>query len=116
MSLPLPPASFAEDWAAAWNAHDLPRIMSHYATGVRFRSARALDIMGQAELDGIGALETYWREALRRQPDLRFTVERFYRGPGVVVISYRNQHDVQTAETLTFDHTGQVVFGAACRV
>lgn len=116
MTLPLPPASFATDWAAAWNAHDLPRILGHYAPEVRFRSAKAIDLTGKAELDGLAALETYWREALRRQPDLQFTVELFYRAPGVCVITYRNQHNVQTAETLTFGADGLIVFGAACRV
>jgi ketosteroid isomerase-like protein len=34
--MPRPPVTrefadpFAEEWIAAWNAHDLPRILSHY--------------------------------------------------------------------------------------
>ena len=32
---------FASEWQAAWNSHDLSRILAHYADGVVFRSATA---------------------------------------------------------------------------
>ncbi len=31
-------AAFAREWLAAWNSHDLERILSHYATGIVFLS------------------------------------------------------------------------------
>jgi ketosteroid isomerase-like protein len=30
--------AFAEDWIAAWNAHDLDRVLSHYADDIVFLS------------------------------------------------------------------------------
>lgn len=116
MTLPLPPESFASDWAAAWNAHDLPRILGHYSPDVRFRSAKAAQLAEAPEVVGRSALQTYWQAALNAQPDLHFRVTAYYRGPGVAVITYLNHRDVQTAETLVFDASGRITFGAACRV
>ena len=30
------PDAFAAEWIAAWNAHDLDRILAHYAEGIVF--------------------------------------------------------------------------------
>ena len=115
MTLPLPPAAFATEWAAAWNDHDLPRILSHYAEDVRFRSTKAQQFAGQVEIAGKAGLSAYWQAALTAQPDLHFRVTECYRGPGVAVITYLNHDDVKTAETLVFGSDGLVSFGAACR-
>ena len=32
--------SFAREWVAAWNDHDLDAVLSHYADGVVFHSPR----------------------------------------------------------------------------
>lgn len=106
------PHAFARDWEAAWNAHDLDRILSHYAPGVVFRSKKALT--GQAELTGLPALRAYWAAALATQPDLRFQVTEVFVGPDMLVLTYRNHRGLHAAETLRFGPDGLVVEGSAC--
>ena len=107
-------SAFAAEWEAAWNAHDLGAVMAHYADDVVFRSNKAVPLTGAAEIEGKATLRSYWAAALRRQPDLRFAVERVFEGPGMLVIAYRNHRGVHAAETLRFGPDGLVVDGSAC--
>ncbi len=107
-------AAFAEDWEAAWNAHDLDRILAHYSVDVVFRSQKAMQLTGRGEIHGRDALRAYWSAALEQQPGLSFIVVDVLRGHGMVVILYRNQHDTLAAETLRFGPDGFVVEASAC--
>ncbi|MEL6767591.1 MAG: nuclear transport factor 2 family protein [Pseudomonadota bacterium] len=107
-------AAFARDWEAAWNAHDLDRIMAHYRVDVIFRSRKAAALMGSGEIAGKEALRHYWEAALARQPDLSFTLTEVFEGHGMLVIAYTNHRGVRAAETLYFDDEGKVFRGAAC--
>ncbi len=40
------PESFARDWVAAWNDHDLDAVLAHYADGIVFHSPRIAQVMG----------------------------------------------------------------------
>ncbi|MCV3269816.1 nuclear transport factor 2 family protein [Roseobacter sinensis] len=106
--------AFAEDWEAAWNAHDLDRILAHYSADVVFRSQKAMRLTGRGEIHGRAALRDYWAKALAQQPDLSFIVVDVLRGHGMVVSLYRNQRDVLAAETLRFGPDGLVVEASAC--
>lgn len=106
--------AFAIEWEAAWNAHDLHRILSHYTDDVQFRSRKAIPVMGTGLIDGKDALHLYWSGALSRQPDLHFTVQGVYLGADMMVIRYRNQLDVDATETLYFNADGVVFQAAAC--
>ena len=66
------PQAFAEEWIAAWNAHDLDRILSHYAADIVFRSPMIAAVTGDQSciVRGIDALRAYWAQALARNPDL----------------------------------------------
>ena len=114
MSAAPDPQEFAAEWAAAWNAHDLDRILSHYAPDVVFRSRKAAALTGEGEVRGLSALRAYWAEALRRQPDLAFTVRRVYAGHDMLVIAYVNHAGVEAAETLRFGFGGRIVEASAC--
>jgi len=105
---------FADAWEAAWNSHDLDRILAHYSADVIFRSHKALQLVGQGELRGKSALRAYWGRALAAQPDLSFVVVDVLQGHGMLVITYRNQHGVLAAETLRFGPDGLVVEASAC--
>lgn len=107
-------SEFAKEWEAAWNSHDLDRIMEHYAQDIVFRSRKAFAHMGIGELHGKMQLRAYWQAALDRQPDLRFRVEQVLGGHMMAVIVYRNHRDVCAAETLFFDAEGRVVRASAC--
>lgn len=106
--------AFAEAWEAAWNSHDLDRIMAHYSPDIIFRSRKAMRLVGQGELRGRAALRSYWAKALAAQPGLSFVVVDVFEGHGVIVITYRNQTNVLAAETLRFGPEGLVVEAAAC--
>lgn len=108
------PETFAQDWAAAWNSHDLSRILSHYADTIIFRSRKAIPLTGKGEIVGHPALRTYWKAALDAQPDLHFTVTEVYQGHQMLTIAYTNQRQVKAMETLWFDELGIVIQAAAC--
>ncbi|MEL6914108.1 MAG: nuclear transport factor 2 family protein [Pseudomonadota bacterium] len=108
------PAGFERDWQAAWNAHDLERILGHYAENVVFRSEKAVATIGQGTVAGKAALRAYWSAALARQPDLAFSVEEVFRGHEMLVIVYSNHAGRRAAETLRFNAEGEVVEASAC--
>ena len=107
-------AAFAHAWEAAWNSHDLDRILAHYAEDVVFRSRKAVDLVGAGEVRGKPALRAYWEKALKQQPDLHFTVQTVYAGQAMMVITYTNHKGVAAAETLRFRADGLVVEASAC--
>jgi ketosteroid isomerase-like protein len=106
--------AYATEWLAAWNSHDLNRILAHYAEDVVFRSDKATEITGQPVVRGKTDLRAYWRKGLSLQPDLKFELLDTYAGPGTLTLRYRNQTGREVCEVLMFDEAGQVVSGAAC--
>jgi ketosteroid isomerase-like protein len=106
--------AFADEWVAAWNAHDLDRILSHYAEDIVFLSPVAQKLTGSGRVVGIEALRAYWKQALGAQPGLRFDFIGLRRGHDCVTILYRNHRGNQTAETLEFGPDGKVVRAFAC--
>jgi len=106
--------AFAVEWEAAWNAHDLDRILAHYAEDVTFRSHKAMRLMGSGEIRGKPALRAYWAAALEAQPDLSFVVVDVFHGHGMLAITYQNQRQVLAVETLRFGAGGQVIEASAC--
>jgi hypothetical protein len=107
-------AAFAVEWEAAWNAHDLDRILAHYSPSVVFRSQKAMRLVGQGELHGRDALRAYWSEALRQQPDLSFVVVDVFVGHAMMALAYQNQKGVLAVETLRFGPDGLIVEASAC--
>jgi len=103
---------FTEGWLRNWNAHDLDAILTHYADDVVFTSpiAKAVSPETDGVLRGKVALREYWREGLRRIPDLRFELVNLYVGVHSLVINYRNQRGGLVNEVLIFDGD-QVVSG-----
>jgi ketosteroid isomerase-like protein len=105
---------FAKEWVAAWNSHDLERILSHYADDVSFSSPHVIDRLGKAtgEVNGEAELRDYWGRGLAGASDVHFTVEDVRSSVDTVVINYRNQHGALVAEVLRFSD-GLVSWGCA---
>lgn len=99
---------FAREWEAAWNSHDLDRILSHYTDDVVFRSRKALIYVGVGETSGKESLRAYWTAALDAQPDLKFEIQHVFGGHKMVVIVFRNHKSQLAAETLQFRDNGLV--------
>ncbi len=96
--------TFAEEWAAAWNSHDLDRILAHYDDEVIFLSPHIQRRLGRpsGEVRGIEDLRAYWESGLEGETDLHFTVEDVRLSVDTIVINYRNQHGHAVAEVLRF--------------
>jgi ketosteroid isomerase-like protein len=103
--------AFAAEWMAAWNAHDLERILSHYADGVQFHSPFVVQIAGEpsGRLIGKERLRAYFGEALKKYPDLKFTLLQVLTGVSSVTLYYRSVKDLSAAEVMRLDNSGKVV-------
>lgn len=108
------PHAFAEDWLAAWNAHDLDRILSHYAPEIVFLSPVAQARLGDGRVEGLEALRRYWRGGLDAQPALHFELLQVLTGHDSLTIIYRNHRGQTAAETFEFGPGGKVVRSLAC--
>lgn len=104
---------YALKWIAAWNSHDLDRILSHYADDVEVISPLVETVLGPGRVSvrGKSMLREYWRTALAKYPDLHFRLYRAYAGPRSVVLHYQSVQALIGAECLEFDGAGLV-----CRV
>ncbi|CAM3160512.1 nuclear transport factor 2 family protein [Asticcacaulis taihuensis] len=96
------PKAFAEDWAAAWNAHDIERVLAHFHEDATFTSpfARRIRPDSGGRLQGKAEIREYWRAGIKAIPDLRFTVEAVFAGVDHIVILYMNQAGVRVSEIL----------------
>ena len=107
--------AFALEWVAAWNAHDIERVLSHYAEDVAFHSPFIAIFADEAagHLLGKAALRTYWAAALEKLPDLRFELLDVLLGAGSLTVYYRG-HRGMVAETFFFSEDGKVQRATAC--
>ena len=104
---------FAVEWIAAWNAHDLPRVLSHYTEDFEMSSPKIVKIAGVASgrLVGKNAVAAYWATALARVPDLHFELLAVMYGVDSVVLHYRGVGGQLVAEVFYFN-SGGLVFRA----
>ena len=67
----------AEDWIAAWNAHDLEAIISHYDERVELISPVAEQLLGipNGKVSGKAALKEYFQHGLQAYPELHFELK-----------------------------------------
>jgi hypothetical protein len=107
--------SFAQEWIAAWNSHDLERILSHYSEDFEMASPLIVERMGEPSgvLKGKAAVRRYWAQGLAAQPPLRFELLDVLAGIRSITIYYRSVGRRVVAEVLEFDARGEVVRGAA---
>ncbi len=105
---------FAQEWIAAWNSHDLDRILSHYAEDFEMSSPYIAQIANEPSgcLQGKAAVGAYWKKALERMPDLRFEHHATLVGADSVTIYYRGARGM-AAEVFFFDTDGVVLEAAA---
>jgi predicted ester cyclase len=92
--------NFANDWVAAWNAHGLERILSHYEDAVELTSPVAAQILGKSDGKVVGKanLRAYFQRGLEAYPELHFQLESVFWGVNSVVLCYANQKGTHTAE------------------
>ena len=101
---------FARAWVAAWNSHDLARVLEHYTDDVEMSSPFIERIAGEGRgvLKGKAAVGAYWARALERFPDLHFRLLGVHVGVGSLVIRYSSVGGITACETLEFTKEGKV--------
>ena len=102
--------AFAEEWVAAWNAHDLERILSHYRDDVEIITPMIKMSLGvdTGSLVGKAAIANYWRAALEKMPDLHFELLDVCTGVNSIAVYYKSVMDKLAIEVMEFDDTGRV--------
>jgi predicted ester cyclase len=105
----------ANDWVAAWNAHDLESIMTHYDEAIELTSPVAAQLLGRpnGRVTGKENLRAYFQKGLVAFPDLRFHLEDVLWGIDSVVLYYINQKGTHTAEFMQLSASGKVARVAA---
>jgi len=100
----------ANHWIAAWNAHDLDLIMTHYQDAVDLTSPAAAQLLGTSDGKVVGKanLRAYFQRGLEAYPQLHFQLEEVLWGVNSVVLYYKNQKGTRTAEFMELSASGKV--------
>ncbi len=107
--------TFATSWIAAWNAHDIERILSHYCDDFEMVSPLIVSRMGvpSGVLKGKAAVRPYWEIGLAAEPPLRFELLDVFVGIDSVVIYYDSFGRNRVAELFYFNADGLVTRAAS---
>lgn len=108
-------AQFAAEWIAAWNAHDLDRILALYADDFEMSSPKIIHYMGEptGKLRGKSAIRAYWKRALAELPDLQFQLQGVFAGVDTICLSYASRPGSFAVEWFCFDAAFKVTQAAA---
>jgi predicted ester cyclase len=103
----------ASGWIAAWNAHDLEAIMSHYDDSVELVSPVAAQLLGAhgGVVSGKAHLRAYFQRGLEAFPNLQFQLHDVLWGVDSLVLYYTNHKGTRSAEFMQLSPVGKV-----CRV
>ena len=102
--------ALAEEWVAAWNAHDLDAIMALYAADVVFQTPTIIDSLGipDGRVEGLDRLREHFARGLERLPDLRFDLDGVYAGVSSLAMTYRWADGTPVCELHEYDHDGRI--------
>ena len=102
--------NLADHWVAAWNAHDLDLIMTHYEDAIELTSPVAAQLLGTPDgrVVGKSALREYFQRGLEAYPELHFHIEDVLWGVNSVLLYYTNQNGTRTAEFMELSASGNV--------
>jgi hypothetical protein len=95
---------FAADWINSWNAHDLERILAHYADDFEMSSPIIIQVAREPSgtLHGKAAVRAYWSPALKHIPDLHFELISVLVGVRSITLYYKGARDRLAAEVFHF--------------
>ena len=108
-------AALGRDWIAAWNSHDLERVLALYAEDSEMTSDKipALGFDASGTLRGKERLRAYWGTALQRLPNLHFELIDIYVSPDSLVVFYQNERGGKICEYLRLNDAGKIRQGSA---
>jgi ketosteroid isomerase-like protein len=106
---------FAQEWIAAWNSHDLERILAHYTDDFEMCSPLIVEWMDEPSgiLRGKAAVRPYWAKGLDAQPPIHFELIGVYTGADRIAIHYRSVARRLVVEVLMFDSERRATRGMA---
>lgn len=83
---------FAAEWIAAWNSHDVDRVLAHYTTDFTINSPTALAVMPESGgfIAGKENIRSYWLAALSKAPNLAFELYGLFIGVNGISLHYVN--------------------------
>jgi ketosteroid isomerase-like protein len=113
--------AFVAEWMEAWNAHDLDRILEHYADDVEYYSPFIAQMAqpggpgADGRLVGKEAVRAYFAAALGNYTDLHFDPPfHLAVGAGSVSFVYTSVKNLTAVETLVFAPGSRIVARAHC--
>ena len=106
----------AEEWTAAWNSHDLDKVLALYVDDFEMRSPfivqRGLSTNGV--LKGKAAVRAYWKAGIATAPAVRLELIGALGGVDQVVIYYKSVGRRFVASVLELDDQRRIVRDSAC--
>lgn len=101
---------FAQEWIAAWNSHDLDRVLAHYSEDIEITTPmiRIAGGIDSGTLKGKDAVASYWQKALEKLPDLHFKLIDITEGVNSVALYYNSIMNKKAIEVMFFNETGKV--------
>ncbi len=109
-------AALGRDWVAAWNSHDLERVLALYSDDFEMTS----DIIPTLGFDASGTLRgkenvrAYWAKGLSMMiTPLRFELIDTYVSPDSMVVFYQNERGHKICEYLRLNAEGKITQGSA---
>ena len=102
--------NFAEHWVSAWNRHDLKEVLSHYTDDFEMTTPMIQRMLGieTGTLKGKQAVGDYWRAALQKIPDLRFSILAVTFGVNCISVYYDAVMGKKAIETFFLNQDGKV--------
>ena len=106
--------ALGHEWIAAWNAHDLDRVLALYTEDFEMTSKHITGFGFDASgtLRGKAKVRKYWAFALASVPDLHFELIDLYTSPDSLIVSYRNERGGKVCEYLRLDASGKIAQGS----
>ncbi|MDA1098046.1 MAG: nuclear transport factor 2 family protein [Proteobacteria bacterium] len=101
----------AADWIDAWNAHDLDRVMAHYADDLVFVSPLIVARTGRKDgtIRSKSELADYFAASLGPGSLLRFELIAVCAGVSSISLHYQNHRQEDVVETKVLDADGRAV-------
>ena len=101
---------FAEKWIRDWNSHDLEKILKHYTEDFEITTPMIKIALGNdtGTLKGKKSIREYWEKALKKFPELEFTLFDVTRGVNSLVLYYQSVMDKKAMEVMFFDSENKI--------
>jgi ketosteroid isomerase-like protein len=107
--------TLGREWVAAWNSHDLERVLTLYAEDSEMTSEVIvkLGFAATGTLRGKDNLRQYWGKGLPMRPNLHFDLIDTFVSPDSLVVFYKNEFGDRICEYLRVDAHRKIIQGSA---